>query len=102
MIQNHFGNGLMAGLQSDAARPAKEVNGFCTDYKRGFVLGFSHRLAEKSGDRNQAAFEAGVLSKRYGLDRELVAEFFTEVDRRYTVRYFFAGYDGVVNTSLTQ
>ena len=50
-MDNHFGKGLIAGLKAPYADSAQKVVGFCTDYKRGFVLGFSHRMFEKTGDR---------------------------------------------------
>ena len=50
-MDNHFGKGLMAGLNATCADSARNVAGFCSDYKRGFVLGFSHRMFEKTGDR---------------------------------------------------
>lgn len=95
-MQTHFSRGLIAGLQASDSRTHQEVTRYCADYRRGFVLGYSHRCAEKSGDRNQAAFDAGVLSKRYGLDRELVAESFSEAESGYAQRYFYAGYDRAI------
>lgn len=46
-MDNHFGKGLMAGLNASSADSARSVANFCSDYKRGFVLGFSHRMFEK-------------------------------------------------------
>lgn len=46
-MENHFGKGLMAGLKATQADEASRVARFCSDYKRGFVLGFSHRMFEK-------------------------------------------------------
>lgn len=46
-MDNHFGKGLMAGLNASSADSARSVANFCADYKRGFVLGFSHRMFEK-------------------------------------------------------
>ena len=91
-MDNHFGKGLIAGLKAPYADSAQKVIGFCTDYKRGFVLGFSHRMFEKTGDRQLSAWEAGVLTRRYGLDKEMVMDFFKEHDSSPTVRYFMAGY----------
>lgn len=48
-MDNHFGKGLMAGLNASSADSARSVANFCADYKRGFVLGFSHRMFEKNG-----------------------------------------------------
>ena len=47
-MNNHFGKGLMAGLKATHADSAVNVTKFCADYKRGFVLGYSHRMYEKS------------------------------------------------------
>ncbi len=43
-MNNHFGKGLMAGLKATHADSAVNVTKFCADYKRGFVLGYSHRV----------------------------------------------------------
>ncbi len=77
-MENHFGKGLMAGLQASYADTAAHAANFCADYKRGFVLGYSHRMFEKTGDRQLSASEAGILTRRYGLDRDMVMDFFKE------------------------
>ena len=77
-MNNHFGKGLMAGLKATHADSAVNVTKFCADYKRGFVLGYSHRMYEKTGDRQLSAWEAGILTRRYGLDKEMVMDFFRE------------------------
>ncbi|HAU4329932.1 DUF2623 domain-containing protein [Escherichia coli] len=91
-MDNHFGKGLMAGLNASSADSARKVAGFCADYKRGFVLGFSHRMFEKTGDRQLSAWEAGILTRRYGLDKEMVMDFFKENQSSTTIRFFMAGY----------
>src|SRR5699024_12828062 len=45
------------------ADSAVNVTKFCADYKRGFVLGYSHRMYEKTGDRQLSAWEAGILTR---------------------------------------
>ena len=65
-MENHFGKGLMAGLQASYADTAAHAANFCADYKRGFVLGYSHRMFEKTGDRQLSAWEAGILTRGYG------------------------------------
>jgi hypothetical protein len=50
-MNNHFGKGLMAGLKATHADSAVNVTKFCADYKRGFVLGYSHRMYEKTRRR---------------------------------------------------
>ncbi|SQC14875.1 Protein of uncharacterised function (DUF2623) [Klebsiella pneumoniae] len=52
----------MAGLQASYADTAAHAANFCADYKRGFVLGYSHRMFEKTGDRQLSAWEAGILT----------------------------------------
>lgn len=52
-MNNHFGKGLMAGLKATHADSAVNVTKFCADYKRGFVLGYSHWMYEK--DRRSPA-----------------------------------------------
>ncbi|MDM2880323.1 DUF2623 family protein [Citrobacter sp. Cpo044] len=91
-MDNHFGKGLMAGLNASSADSARSVANFCADYKRGFVLGFSHRMFEKTGDRQLSAWEAGILTRRYGLDKEMVMYFFKENQSSTTIRFFMAGY----------
>ena len=92
-MDNHFGKGLMAGLKARQADGAVNVERFCSDYKRGFVLGFTHRMAEQTGDRQRAGWEAGVLTRRYHLDKESVVDFLKEVNADVAVRCFFAGYE---------
>ncbi|EPQ2977220.1 DUF2623 family protein [Citrobacter freundii] len=91
-MDNHFGKGLMVGLNASSADSARSVANFCADYKRGFVLGFSHRMFEKTGDRQLSAWEAGILTRRYGLDKEMVMDFFKENQSSTTIRFFMAGY----------
>ncbi|MBJ8709392.1 DUF2623 domain-containing protein [Citrobacter freundii] len=91
-MDNHFGKGLLAGLNASSADSARSVANFCADYKRGFVLGFSHRMFEKTGDRQLSAWEAGILTRRYGLDKEMVMDFFKENQSSTTIRFFMAGY----------
>ena len=91
-MDNHFGKGLMAGLNASSADSARSVANFCADYKRGFVLGFSHRMFEKTGDRQLSAWEAGIVTRRYGLDKEMVMDFFRENNSCSTLRFFMAGY----------
>lgn len=73
---DHFGKGLLAGLKAESLKPETELSRFCSDYKRGFVLGYAHHLAQRCGDENRAAFEAGQLSRAYGLGSEPMSEFF--------------------------
>ncbi|MZO27220.1 DUF2623 family protein [Klebsiella pneumoniae] len=91
-MENHFGKGLMAGLQASYADTAAHAANFCADYKRGFVLGSSPRMFEKTGDRQLSAWEAGILTRRYGLDRDMVMDFFKEGGSGMAMRYFLAGY----------
>nr|WP_318384388.1 DUF2623 family protein [uncultured Enterobacter sp.] len=91
-MDNHFGKGLMAGLRAAQAESARNVAHFCADYKRGFVLGFSQRMYENTGDRQLSAWEAGILTRRYGLDKEMVMDFFRESHSSTIIRFFMAGY----------
>jgi hypothetical protein len=91
-MENHFGKGLMAGFNASQADSARNVAQFCADYKRGFVVGFSQRMFEQTGDRQLSAWEAGILTRRYGLDRDMVMDFFRESDSGTSLRYFMAGY----------
>lgn len=58
-MENHFGKGLMAGLQASHADTAAHAANFCTDYKRGFVLGYSHRMFEKPATASSAPGKRG-------------------------------------------
>ncbi|MGL1809629.1 UNVERIFIED_CONTAM: DUF2623 family protein [Serratia marcescens] len=89
---DHFGKGLLAGLKAENLQPEAELSRFCTDYKRGFVLGYAHHLAQRCGDENRAAFEAGQLSRAYGLGREPMSEFLSGGDSRLAEKFFRAGY----------
>lgn len=92
-MDNHFGKGLMAGLKAEYTKPATELSKFCSDYKRGFVLGYAYHLAENTGDENQAAFKAGLLCREYDLDKELTSEFFSGGESHLTAKFFLAGYE---------
>lgn len=92
-MNNHFGKGLMAGLVAQNAGPASELTRFCCDYKRGFVLGYAHHLAQSLGDENQAAFEAGLLCRAYSLNGEVMSEFFSGGANRLAEKFFCAGYN---------
>lgn len=92
MMDNHFGKGLIAGLNAPKADSAVNVAQFCADYKRGFVLGYSQRMYEKTGDRQLSAWEAGILTRRYGLERDMVMDFFRENESATAIRFFMAGY----------
>lgn len=94
-MQNHFGKGLKAGLSAQSAWPASSVEGYCKEYLRGFVLGFAHNQAQRTGDDNTAAFEAGVLSRHYSLDKDLVAEFFSASAKHPSRAFFLVGYEGI-------
>ncbi len=49
-------------------------------------------MYEKTGDRQLSAWEAGILTRRYGLDKEMVMDFFRENILCSTLRFFMAGY----------
>ncbi len=102
-MENHFGKGLMAGLQASYADTAAHAANFCADYKRGFVLGYSHRMFEKTGDRQLSAWEAGILTRRYGLDRDMVMDFFRRRWFRYGDALFSGGLSaGKLNRTASQ
>lgn len=70
------------GLKALSRKPEAELSRFCSDCKRGLVLGYAHHLAQSSGDGNRAVFEAGRLSRAYGLASEPMSEFFSGGDSR--------------------
>ncbi|WOA53805.1 DUF2623 domain-containing protein [Dickeya solani] len=91
-MKNHFGDGILAGLQASTPQSMSDIRHYCDDYRRGYVCGYAHQRASQRG-RQQAAFEAGQLCRRYGLMRDIVAEFFTDVSNPSLVAWFYAGYD---------
>lgn len=93
MMTNPFGDGVIDGLHAKSPKPPSEIQQYGADYRRGYVCGYAYSLAEAEGNRQKAAFEAGLLSRRYGLERDRIAEFFTEYGNPRTVRFFHAGYD---------
>ena len=92
-MENHFSKGLMAGLKTHQPWSASQASQFCPDYRRGFVLGFSWNQAQITGDRQKAAWQAGVLTREYELDKTLVVDFFSEQANDPTVKSFFDGYE---------
>lgn len=68
-MNNHFGKGLMKGV--NMAGPCSETmpGKFCNDYIRGFVIGYCYQLEQKTGEKSVAALEAGRLTRQYNLDR---------------------------------
>ncbi|SLM65174.1 MULTISPECIES: DUF2623 family protein [Dickeya] len=91
-MKNHFGDGILAGLNAQAPLSDSDIRRYCDDYRRGYVCGYAHQLASQHG-RQQAAFKAGQLCRRYGLMRDIVAEFFSDVTNPSLVGWFYAGYD---------
>ncbi len=49
-------------------------------------------MFEKTDDRQLSAWEAGILTRRYGLDRDRVMGFFRENYSSTAIRFFMAGY----------
>ena len=92
-MRNHFGNGLKAGLKTTDACMAVMSDRFCSEYTRGYVLGYCYRIVTKTGANKSAAWEAGRLTKRYQLDSDVMAEFFSEHKSDETIRCFFMGYE---------
>ncbi|ACS83830.1 MULTISPECIES: DUF2623 family protein [Musicola] len=91
-MKNHFGDGILAGLNASGPLSDHDIRRYCDDFRRGYVCGYAHQRAGLCG-RLRAAFEAGQLSRRYGLRRDIVAEFFTDVQQPTLVQSFYDGYD---------
>lgn len=53
-MNNHFGKGLMAGLHAPYAYSAHHAVNFCSEYKRGFVLGFTPYVRKRPAIVNLA------------------------------------------------
>lgn len=56
---NHFGKGLMAGLQASYADTAAHAANFCADYKRGFVLATRTACLKKPATASSAPGKRG-------------------------------------------
>ncbi len=102
-MENHFGKGLIAGLQASSADTAAHAANFCADYKRGFVLGYSHRMFEKTGVPPAQRVGGGDPHRRYGLDRDMVMDFFKEGGSEYGDALFSGGLSaGKLNRTARQ
>lgn len=93
-MKDHFGKGLMRGVKLSEPCPVRMPARYCNDYTRGFVLGYCFQLEQKTGERKIAALEAGRLTRLYNLNRDIMAEFFTEYQSDRFVHYFNKGYAG--------
>lgn len=93
-MKNHFAKGLIAGLNMTGPCPSMMPATFCSDFARGFTLGYCYQLEQKTGERKIAALEAGRLAKQYNLDRVAMTEFLTEFKSDRVVHYFNIGYAG--------
>lgn len=92
MMQNHFEKGLKAGLKSTDVCMTLEPGRFCNQYSQGYVLGYCYQIEKKTGDRRTAAREAGRLTRRYRLDREIMSEFYSEYKSDEAACCFDMGY----------
>ena len=64
-MENHFGKGLMAGLQASYADTAAHAANFAPTINAGLCLA-TRTACLKTGDRQLSAREAGILTRRYG------------------------------------
>ncbi len=99
-MNNHFGNGLITGMNMSGPCSATLPEKFCSEYVRGFVIGYCYQLEQKTGERSVAALEAGRLTRRYKLDRDLMTEFFVEFKSDRFLHYFNIGYSGKLNQDV--
>lgn len=56
-VENHFCDGVMAGLKRAVSGNALHASQYCLNYRRGFIVGYAHRLSERTGDSLRAAWE---------------------------------------------
>ncbi|POP44336.1 DUF2623 domain-containing protein [Superficieibacter electus] len=91
-MTNHFGTGIVDGLNGQHPRKVADFTGFNDDYKRGYVLGYCHQLREQCGEKELAAWQAGLLTRQYHLDKNIMIEFFTEFGSDAYLHYFRQGY----------
>ncbi|PIN65890.1 DUF2623 domain-containing protein, partial [Klebsiella pneumoniae] len=62
------------------------------DLTPGAYLPFGCQSRGRHGAHAAAHWEAGILTRRYGLDRDMVMDFFKEGGSGMAMRYFLAGY----------
>lgn len=91
-MANHFGTGITEGLKGQHPRKVTDFTTFNEDYKRGYVLGYCHYLREQCGEKELAAWQAGLLTRQYHLDKNTMMEFFTEFGSDEYLHYFRQGY----------
>ncbi|MBW7982054.1 DUF2623 family protein [Enterobacillus tribolii] len=91
-MDNHFGRGLMKGIHSKQPMNSQRITGYCDDFKRGYVIGYTHHLMETTHDTELASRVAGCLTRQYGLDKEAMIDIFTEYQRSSSVSAFVSGY----------
>lgn len=91
-MNNYFGKGLMVGLKVMYVDSVVNVIKFCVDYKCGFVLGYLYWMYEKIGDCQFSVWEVGILMCCYGLDKEMVMDFFCENNFCFMLCFFMVGY----------
>ncbi|QCT18449.1 DUF2623 family protein [Jejubacter calystegiae] len=91
-MKNEFARGVMDGMKSQHPQEIAAFTDYRADYKRGFILGYCHQLERRYGEMALAAWKAGILTRRYGLDQALMREFFTDFRSERLVRSFNRGY----------
>lgn len=74
-MKNHFGDGILAGLQASTPQSMSDIRHYCDDYRRGYVCGYAHQRASLRGRqqrsraivpplRADARYRGGVLYRR--------------------------------------
>lgn len=98
-MTNYFGTGIVEGLKGQHPRKVADFTAFNDDYKRGYVLGYCHQLREQCGEKELAAWQAGLLTRQYHLDKNTMMEFFTEFGSDEYLHYFRQGYQECLNAA---
>jgi hypothetical protein len=91
-MDNHFGMGLIAGINSKQLLNTQCITAYCEEYKRGYVIGYAHHLMENTSDMELASRVAGCLTRKYDLNKEAMMNIFTEFQRVSSVSSFLSGY----------
>ncbi|WP_312946974.1 DUF2623 family protein [Superficieibacter sp.] len=98
-MSNQFGTGIVDGLKGQHPRKIADFSLQQSDYKRGYIIGYCHQLQEQSGERDLAAWQAGVLTRQYQLDKVIMMEFFTEFGSDENLHYFRQGYQETLSAT---
>lgn len=97
-MSNFFGMGLIAGINSQEPYSSQHITRYCEDFRRGYVIGYTHSLMQLSGDSELVTRVAGSLTQKYGLNKEMMMEIYTEFQQDSSTNSFISGYAAAAQT----